>query len=118
MTAATFASTSFCATVVPVFGIGLVVLAHHLEGDGLAVDRELLVVGVLHREGDAVLVILAEVGDGARERAGVGDGDGDAGGGGGFRCGLRLFLLAAGRNAERERDGEGKLRGTVHRLVS
>ena len=50
---------------------------------------------------------------------GVGDGDGDAGGRGGLRRRpSRLFLLAAGGDAERERDGEGELGGTVHRKFS
>ena len=35
-----------------------------------------------------------------------------------FGAGLRLFLLAAGGDAQREGDGEGELGGMVHRGIS
>ena len=47
-------------------GIALVVLAHHLEDDGLAADLHLAVVGLLDRERHAVLVVLALVRDATR----------------------------------------------------
>src|SRR6185436_9994417 len=97
--------------------VGLVVLAHHLEGHRLAVHRDhLLLVGDRDGERHAVLVVLAQVRDAARQRAGVGDGDdGTCGGGGrGGLLGLRLFLLAAGAERERERDGQGELLGAIH----
>jgi hypothetical protein len=57
--------------------VSLVVFAHHLELDRLAADLDLLRGGFVDGEVDAVLVVLAEVGDAARQRAGVADLDDD-----------------------------------------
>ena len=93
-TPATLASTSFCATVVPTFGIGLVVLGDERELHVLAVDLDLGRVGFLDREARAVLVVLAEVRDAAGERADVADLDFGASGRGRRRAllGLRRGL--------------------------
>src|SRR6185503_8232534 len=101
--------------------VGLVVLAHHLERDGLAVDGDLLVVRLRDREGHAVLVVLAEVGDRARERPGVGDGDrgaGRSGRDGGCFGFLGLVLVAARGEAEGKRDCKAQLMGAFHRKLS
>jgi hypothetical protein len=96
--------------------VGLVVFAHHLEGDRLAADGDLLRVGLLDRQRHAVLVVLAQVRDRARERTGVGDGDGEAGGSGRGGGLLGLFLLAASGECERGRDGQAQLMGAFHGL--
>ena len=95
--------------------VGLVVLAHELELDGLAADLHLLRGRFLDREAGAVLVVLAEVRDAAGERAGVTDLHGDRVVGGRrrgagavvrlrrFRL-LGLFLAATVHGDERGRD--------------
>ena len=57
--------------------VGLVVLAHQLELDLLAADLDLPGGGFVDGEARAVLVVLAEVGDAAGQRAGVADLDDD-----------------------------------------
>ena len=57
--------------------IGLVVLAHELELDRLAADLHLAGGVLVDGQAGAVLVVLAEVGDAAGQRAGVADLDGD-----------------------------------------
>ena len=80
--------------------VGLIVLGHQLELDGLAADLDLFRGGLLDREAGAILVVLAEMRDAAGQRAGMADphGDGVVGGGrglGSFGGFFRLFLLAA-----------------------
>ena len=73
--------------------VGLVVLAHHFELDRLAADLDLPVVGFVDGEMDAVLVVLAEVGDAAGQRAGVADlDDHDVFGRGAAALGASAFL--------------------------
>src|SRR6185503_556497 len=89
-------------------GIGLVVFADEHELDGLAADLDALRVRFLDREARAVLVVLAEVGDAAGERADVADLH--LGGGGRGRGGLALvrrllrFFLAAADGGKRHGD--------------
>ena len=82
--------------------VGLVVFGDELELDLLAVDHDVLGVGIVDRQAGAVLVVLAQVRLRAGRRADVADLDDGFGHGrrgrraaGGF-CGLlRLFLAAA-----------------------
>src|SRR5665213_608034 len=86
----------------PELRVGLVVFAIDDELDRLAADLELLVVGLVDRQVDAVVVVLAEVRDAAGERAGAADRDGGRVVGG-RRCDggrLGLFLVAAAINSE------------------
>jgi hypothetical protein len=57
--------------------VGLVVFGQHLELDRLAAELDLPGVRFVDGQAHAVLVVLAEVGDAAGQRAGVGDLDGD-----------------------------------------
>ncbi len=104
--------------------VGLVVLAHHLELDVLPPILIFLGVGLVDREVHAVLVVLAEVGDAAGQRAGVADLDGDdflgraAAAFGRFGL-LRLFLAAAVDGEQRGRDErQAELVGHVHLISS
>src|SRR5437763_1394064 len=56
--------------------IGLIVLAHQYEMNGLAADLHLLRVGLLDGETGAVFVVFAEMRDTAGQRTGVADRDG------------------------------------------
>ncbi len=102
-TPATFASANFWAIVGPSFGSAWSSSDMELEADLLAADGQALGVGFLDGEPRAVLVVLAEVGDAARQRAGMAELDGDrlprrAGPParlGRFRRLLRFFLAAA-----------------------
>ena len=107
----------------PHLRVGLVVLAHELELDRLAADLHLAGGVLVDGQAGAVLVVLAEVGDAAGQRAGVADLDGDdffgrgRGGGGLRRFGglLRFFLTAAVNGDERGRDeGQAELARHVH----
>src|SRR6185312_4753817 len=95
--------------------VRLVVLAVHHELDGLPADREVLRIRLVDREMHAVLVVLAEMGDGAGEGSRVRDGDGHFGRsrrgariGGGVLRGLFLLAAAADRDGGCDGDDEGK----------
>jgi hypothetical protein len=79
-------------------GVALVVLAHHAEEDGHPPDHQPLRVGLVDGERHAVLVILALVRDGTRQRAGDTEGDYQASE---ARGAGRRFGLAAGGDEER-----------------
>ena len=72
-TPATFASTSFCATVVPTLGSAWSSSPTIVELDRLAADLIFACVRFVDREARAVLVVLAQVRDAAGERADVAD---------------------------------------------
>ncbi len=82
--------------------VGLVVLAHHLELDDLAADLDLPRGGFVDGEVHAVLVVLAEVGDAAGQRAGMADLDRHDFFGG-RPSGLRLSSVLPCRNRRRLR---------------
>ena len=115
-TPATFASTSFCATVVPTFGSAWSSSLTIVNVTSLPSIVSFSALACCDGQRDAVLVVLAEVRDAAGERADVADGDGQAGVGRlrvGFR-GRRFFFLPQAVDRKGGGDGEGQLERGIH----
>ena len=104
------------------FRIRLIVFCHELDVQQLAIDFDLLGIGLIDRESNTVFIILAQVRDGTRQWARVSDGHchgwlsrcsrrDD------YRCRFRFFLATANKSGG-EHCGEYQFMGIFHRNIS